>query len=302
VKIAPKPLTHFRARCLTPAHILNYFEGLGISAERLLERVHVAKSFIDKPDNWIPLAEFYKILENCHRAVPSLSIYDWRKITLQLRKSQVTDLLFGMIALTGTREMYAMVPRYIERVGNYQHIEILSIGNGSVDLLTWLEPEVAALSIGYSTQLSAGTLATFPTALGSPAARVEVLYDHSLVKNIVKKMYRHHRLGYMQKGDRVLIEGREYGRRIRLEEIAVDGKPVLSKAYAFVQPYNATLVTHDLEIDGILLLRKGDIYDAPYSRICLQWEPESIPAESADNIYKHSRLARQTFYLLEEQI
>lgn len=302
VKEAIRPLNHFSTRCFTPAHIINYFSGRGIAAEKLLERVHVSKAFIDKPDNWIQLTKFYKILTNCHRAVPSLSIYDWQKIALRLHDSQAANLFWGIIALTGTQTMFSMVPRFIKRISNYQHVKILSIGNGSVDLITWLEPEVAAISIGYSTQLSAGVLSAIPAAVGSPAAKAKVLYDHSLLNNIVTKMYRHYRLAYQLKADRVLIDGREYGRRVRLDEVEIDGKTALSNEYAIARPYNATLITQDLERGGVLLLRKGDIYDAPYSRIQLVWEPESIPAKSADNIYKRSRLARQTFYLLEEQI
>jgi DNA-binding CsgD family transcriptional regulator len=198
--------------------------------------------------------------------------------------------------------MYKLAPRYIKRSCNYQHLELVKIKDGKADFISYLEPDVVRIASGYSFQLTAGTLAAIRTSEGRSPANAEILFDQSPLKNIVKKMYRHHQFTYRQKGDKISISQKTIGRRICLEKEVIDTKIVFSKNYTFKPPHNALLLTENLVHNGFILLREGDIFDAPYSRICINWDTNMRNSAAKTDFKKNTDRAKQTLILLEEQV
>lgn len=75
------------------------------------------------------------------------------------------------------------------------------------------------------------------------------------------------------------------------EEISVDGTPVARKnvlievhqagssaASGKVPRIRATRITQDLVRDGLVLLKQGEVFDAPFSRLVFSWGAEPIPS------------------------
>ncbi len=292
----------YRSRCFTSAIILDYFNHQGIDTGTLLQGTGIDKEYIYNPNNWIPVVKFQRIIQNCYNAKPDLTIYDWQKISLRLHRSMVADFFKGVSCLLGTKRMYKMVPRFIRRSCNYQSLELVNIEDGHADFISYLEPDVVKIASGYSFQLTAGTLAAMRAFKGSNPLGSTVLFDQSSLKNIVKKMYRHHRFNYRQRGDRIIIANKTIGRRICLQKESIKEKFIYSKNYTVTPPYNALLITEDLVHNDSVLLRGGDIFDAPYSRMWVTWDTNSKSSAAGPGPIKCSNMVKQAVNLLEEQI
>lgn len=298
-----REIENFRSRCVTSSFILDHFSRQGVDPESLLKGTGLDKAYIDNPYNWISVIKLQRILQNCYRTITNLTLYDWLNISLGLRYSTVGDFLRGITALVGTQTMYMMAPRYIKRSCNYLHLELIEIREASADFRFVFEPAVVPVTSGYTSQITAGMLAVIPTVDQTKDPGVAaILYDQSPLKNIVKKMYSHHGFNFRQKGDVIYIAGKAAGRKICLMEETVGSNKVLSKQYRLSPPYNATLITEDVVHQGVVLLRQGDIFDAPCGRVRISWKADSRNSASPIIAQKDAKLATQTFLLLEEQI
>ena len=281
---------------------MDYFNNKGVDSCDLLRGTGIAKEFIDNPYNWISVTELQKILQNCYRTLPDMTLYDWQKIFLQFRHSVLGNFCSGVSSIVGTQTMYLLAPRYIKRNCNFQHLEMILFEEGKADFIAHIEPDVALVTSGWTFQLTAGLLAAVPSSSNKSYPKVVVLFDQSPLKNIVKKMYRHYGFSYQQKGDSINIENKTIGRKIRLYNKIIKGKEIFLNDYVYKPPYNATLITEDLKHNDITLLRRGDIFDAPYTRICLYWESNHKNQTSKIELKQNIKLAKQTILLFENQL
>ena len=281
---------------------MEYFSNEGVNAYDLLQGTGISREYIDNPYNWITVTKLQKILQNCYRILPDMTLYDWQKIFLQFRYSIIGGFCSGVSSIVGTQTMYMLAPRYINRNCNFQHLEMILFEEGTADFIARIEPDVASVTSGWTFQLTAGLLAAVPSSSNKLSTKVVVLFDQSSLKNIVKKMYRHYGFSYRQKGDSIIIANKVIGRKIRLYKKIVEGKKIFLNDYVCEPPYNAILITEDLKSNDIILLRRGDIFDAPYTRICLYWESNHKNQTSKIEFKQNIKLAKQMILLFEKQL
>ncbi len=284
------------------AFILDYFSRQGVDPHSLLKGSGVSIKKIDSFHNWMSARAFQRIIQNCYNTVPNITLYDWQVIASELDRSVVGNFFKGVTSLVGPQTIYLMAPRYIKRSSNYQQLETVSLAEGKADFMVKVEPDVVSITSGYAVQIAAGILAAVPTSNGILPAKINILYDQASLKDIVKRMYRPYGLSFRQKGDAILVDGKTIGRKIHLEEEVVNGKTIYSNNYAEKEPYNAALVTQDLKISNTVLLKGGDIFDAPYGRMHISWDKDAPDICNLNEIKQNTSIAKQTFILLEEQI
>lgn len=293
---------NYKSRGFLLAFIIDHFGRQGIEPGTLLHGTGLTKKVVDNPYNWITILKLNKILQNCYRCIPNLTLYDWQEILMQLRCGAVGNFFRSVTSLVGTHTMYMMAPHYAQQRCNYQYLKLLYIKNGKADFVTGLEPELIPFTNGCSFQLTAGMLAAIPTYDGALPACAKVLFDQSILKNIVKKMYRRYGFSYRQKGDAVYIGNKPVGRKIRLEEDIINKKRVFSVNYTLKAPFNAILIEDELRYGKTVLLQYGDIFNAPYGRIRVTWD-DNYPKEGLLQNYKQNNIfAKETFLFLEKQI
>ncbi len=269
------PLDAYRVRCMGFIHIIDFFSSMGMPDDRIFRDVRTERDHIRDPDNWIPLSDGYIIVHNCQREYPFFSIYDWQELGGRLIHSQAAGAVRKLAGALGPRTMFAFSETQTLRLSNYQTLRRVKLEDGRYDYIQELTPPVVAHGLATSTRWTAGALSSLPRMCGADDVQAAVLYDQVRLRNLIHFMHGELGLAYDEQDGKVLVNRRAVGRRIRLLEESIDGRMVYSDQYDDRPPYNAVLVTDDLTHGDRLLVRKGDIFDAPYGRCRICWEAVS---------------------------
>lgn len=301
--VAGPLLKGYRVRCLSAMHVMDYFVRKGMDRDRILAAVEARPTVLADPDHWISLDDFYRILENCQDHNPFLSLYDWERIGLRISAGNSADLLKWAVSAFGLRTFYSMVPRHIRRLNNYQRFETVALTNGAYDTVVSADEPVARRSMGITVRWSAGVLASMPPLCGIFSAQAHVLYDQARFRNVVCAMHGRLGLDYRERGSEILVDGRPVAKRIRLIEAVIGGQTVYSEKHVFDGPFNAVLLTAPVVCRGRVLIRKGEIFDAPYGRVRIVWTPPTLQ-DRMSHLFRRPRLTPDTPLLrhLERQI
>ena len=291
-----------KTRCANLTHVINYFVGLGVDEKDILKGLSIDKDFIHNPNNWIATQDSFKIIERCQQLGPLLTPYDWEKIGLRLTDSNASHLFKMLVKLLGVNTIYRVTPRYIRSFNTYMNLELVTMRKGFADIIFKTDPAMISINMGSISCYSLGVLSAIPTPYNYEPAQTTILFDQVLLKNIINKMFKKLGLQYTEKGDHICVNDKPTGRRIQLQQEAIKGQSVLCDKYLFKKPYNAILITEDLMADGKVLIKKGDIYDAPYARCTLKWNQRLFSERLSRLFWSKSKICESLYLLLDEQI
>ena len=291
-----------KTRCTNVVHILNYFVGLGIDEKDILKGLSIDKDFIYNPNNWVVTQDSFKITERCQQLGPLLTPYDWEKIGLRLKDNDASHIFTMLVKLIGVSAIYRLTPRYVRSFNTYMNLEFVTMRKGFADIILKTDPAIISVNMGVIFRYSLGVLSSIPTAYNYEPAQTTTLFDQALLKNVITKMFKRFRLHYTEKDDNIYVNDNLIGRRVQLQQEVINGKPLLCDKYLFKKPYNAILMTEDLMVDGKVLIKKGDIYDAPYARCTLKWNQSLFFERLSKLFWSKTKMCESLFSLLDEQV
>ena len=272
-----------KTRCSNVQYLIEFFINLGASESQLFKGVKTAKSFISKPHNWLGVEDFHQIIKNCQESNPYLTLDDWQKVAHNIKDNEATGIWRTIVKLIGIKTLYSLTPRYIKNFNTYSDLKINSISKNSVDFLIILNPNV---NTDLLTRWTAGILQTVPCVLGLPAAKTHILFDQCELKSIITNLYKKFNIAYKEENNIIYANKKILGKRVRLKQKIENGRTVCTNKFSYEKPHNAILITNDLTINDIHLIKKGDIFNAPYGRVVLTWQkPEKVlPFESSKKL------------------
>lgn len=295
-------IQRYRVRCVSTIQLLEYFTRLGIAKNDLLRNVKTDVDTLSNPHNWIPLSDFLQVIQNCNHAMPFLTLDDWWRIGGQIDAGATSHLFRSFASLLGMRMLLKLTDRHISRFNNFSTLRLVDIQRAQADIVISVEPEVAACSMGLFIRWAAGILSKLPGIYHQKFVETRILYDQALLKNLVEKLYHRYQLKYSEKDGVVYLNDRRIAERIRLNEILIHGKTVLSEEFDESPPYNAVRITEDYHVQGALLFKKGDIFEAPYGRIRLKWRHVHMLARWIAVLKELNPLTKARWDLLESQM
>lgn len=295
-------LARFKIRALSAIQLIDYFEQFGTPADELLQSSGVDKHALSNPHDWIPLESFYTILDNCNAIAPPLTLEDWQNIGAQIQKGRTSNLFRSLVSLVGVRTMVALSPKYVRKMNNFSRFTVIRLNRNSAELVISLDDVVPRFSAGAYLRWVAGVLSAFPQVYGGQRAAVSILYDQASLKNIIERLYRRYHLRYSEKEDVIYVDGKAIAKNIRLEKININHQTVFSDVFNDSKPPNATVITENFQIDGLTLLKKGDIFNAPCGRLRMTWRDSSWLPRVATWLWGLLPLSKRNRSLLEKQI
>ncbi len=258
-----------KTRCSNAQYLIDYFINLDVPESQVLQGVNAEKSFISDPHNWLSIEDWHQIINNCQGSVPSLTIEDWQKIALSIKDNDATGIWKTIVKFIGVKSLYLLVPRYIKSFNTYADLKVNSISNNSVDLLIISDPNVCS---SVMTRWTSGVLQAVPCALGLQAAKTHILFDQCVLKTLITNFYKSYGIEYKEKSNIIYANAKPLGRYIKLKQNIKNGRTIYTNKFSNAKPYNAIKITHDLIINNTHLIKKGDIFNAPYGRIVLTWQ------------------------------
>lgn len=216
----------------------------------------------------MPLKDFHQIIKNCQASCPHLTLDDWQRIALSIKDNESTGIWKVITRFIGIKSVYSLAPRYIKSFNTYIKLKINSITKTSVDYSIISEPNVCTY---FMTRWATGVLQAAPCLLGLPPATTHIIFDQCDLKSIVTDLYKKHDIAYEDKNGIVYANGKLLGQYIQLSRKIKNGNSVFTNTFSYEKPYNAILIIDDLIINNTYLLKKGAIFNTPYSRVSLTW-------------------------------
>ncbi|MCK5099080.1 MAG: hypothetical protein KAR45_13315, partial [Desulfobacteraceae bacterium] len=257
-----------KTRCSNAQYLIDYFINFGIPESQILTGVKKEKSFISNPHNWLPINDWHQIMSNCQKSCPHLTLDYWQKIACSIKDNETTGIWKAIAMFGGINPLYRLTTRYIKSFNTFIDLEINSIKKNAVDFSLISDPKVCSLLM---VRWTTGVLQAIPCALDIPPAKTQILFDQSDLRSIIIDFYKHYDLAYQDKNGIIYVNEKPLGRHIKLKQKIEDGRQLFTNEFSNEKPYNAILITHDLIINDTHLLKKGDIFNAPYGRVLLTW-------------------------------
>ncbi|MCK5100734.1 MAG: hypothetical protein KAR45_21665 [Desulfobacteraceae bacterium] len=257
-----------RSRCNNAQFLIAYFINLGIPESKLMKDVKADKSFISNPHNWMAIEDWHQIINNAQEACSYLTLDDWQKIAFNIKDNEATGMWKIIAKLTGVKSLYLLAPRYNKSFNTYVDLKINTITKNSVDILLVSDPNVCSCAM---TRWTSGVLQAVPCTSGLPAAKAHILFDQCELKTLITDFYKSYSIEYKEEKNIIYANTKPLGKYIQLKQKIENGKTVFTNRFSYKNPHNAILITNDLIINSILLIKKGDIFNAPYGRVVLTW-------------------------------
>lgn len=257
-------------------NIVDYFSSLGVSHSDIFRGIQkfrdvpINYEYISDPDSWVNILELYTIITNCHYyCMTKCGIEDWLTIASNVYDHHQHKMWKVMTQLIPMNIMFEKVTSLISNYNNYQNLnKVPSMNKNEVIYEVKLNKELIDISPGVAVHYTAGVLAQIPRAHGFQQADVEIIFSQMKLLNIINILYKKYSLCYLQRQNSILINDEIVGNFVEFNEEA-NCKEDLFKSTAKMA--TGILITTDYRHNNVLLLRKGDIYNGPVSKIKLNW-------------------------------
>lgn len=208
--------------------------------------------------NWLHQSQYRTIIDGINHQCP-VTIYDWIDIGIDTLKSDPLYRYLWKIILAA---------KFIERLTELSEI---SDNNFRMMILEDSDYNSAHIRIDSDTSAikdSAGQAQFFLTGcilsffnVRKISVDFKIVYQHTHLLNILRRFYRRYSFRVDETDSEILVDG-----------VVVAKKNTLFKQDG--EKFPVTMVVKELIRDDLVLLKKGELYDAPYTKIKLRWEPE----------------------------
>ncbi len=260
--------------------IIDYCKKKGISSDALLSGLGYPEGYLTSPDNWIPFSVFKEIAKRArilHDNDP--------QVFYEIGVASTTEGALGMLEVM--KRMFASVfadpsvlvrrvPKYNGYFNKTKDIEILNLGKDHATFKIKFRPHVDPVHDFHSGPLVKGIMASIPSIWKQPHANVEELL---LEYDVIKLLREQFSLFSEVKNDLLYVEGELHGRVVGLVKEKVGNDFHYSGSYRDPDEsdeHTGILITKDFRYKKYLLLQQGQIYNAPYFVLRMQWQYASF--------------------------
>ncbi len=301
-------LTVYQVKINTITTFIKYFENRGVSVDKALKGTSITPEQLQDANGWIGFDENKKILINIHNENPSLTVYDWFKAGQVMHKYSFNRMYQVLMLMTPLKTLFRRLPGLANTLNKYTEIKVLSIKNGLCDYMITYDKTLNENNPGTSLLYACGYISNASYLRTGKHTEVKILYSQNILKNIIKELYSPVNIEYTEDNNMILCNGVLTGERIELKYDSNIGAYGREYSTGTDSP-NAILIKKDLVVDGITYLKKGDIYNAPYSRAVFSWDREGLirklfrsvlkyhnRQDSSEELIKQIRFAEEKYF------
>lgn len=242
--------------------------------------------------DWEPAVDF--INERC-----PVTVYDWIDFGIDAIARTTNPVHRLLLQTAAPRSYLGGIPIYTKALSNHTEFFVRNIEHRTaiVDISTKLD--YLRGSAGHSVFFQTGAVLSFFRVRGIPAGVTRVFHQPCLVDNILRRLYGRYRFRIEETEEEIRVDDKPLARKNVLIHVPNAGagsgdrsraapgprgvlrrafRPGPGKAPDEAPAVRATRITHDLVHDGLVLLKRGEVFDAPFSRLAFSWGAEPIPS------------------------
>lgn len=265
------------ASCENYIVMKNYFvKELQYTEEELLCGLSITREEFHDPKNWINSADEQLFHINLFkRPGHILTHYDYREAGRFFSFSE-NSLFMIFFKVLSAGKIIKEIQKTVRKFNNEYTIRPVSFRNGEAYLLQKDYPFYHEVSVGGECRFTEGVFAANFELHDIHNYSVEQIICSKKLKNLLTYAYGHYGFDIEDTGKQILINGRPVAEYVELAKQKIGNEFIYSsKVVPEGKNHNATRILEDFVYRGKTLLRKGEIYDAPYCLFYLKWKEKS---------------------------
>lgn len=256
--------------------ILNYCKKKGVPDDQLLAHLGYPDTYLRNPDHWVSLPVYHEITRRARRMFeddPSI-FYEIGMVATQEGGLGVVEVLkraMGAI-FVDPGFLIKRVPAYNQFFNKTKDIDLIEVEDDTAIMRVTFRPGINAIYDFNSGPLIKGIVASLPTVWGLPVARVD---EVMLAYDVVHLLRDEFSIFAEMRNGLLIIEGQVYGRLVELQSSETSKGSVYlgtCKEVEDLKAQHSVLITRELEYRNYPLLIPGQIYNAPYFILRVQWD------------------------------
>lgn len=258
--------------------IVEYCKKKGISPDALLSGLGYPESYLTSPDNLIPFSVFREITKRArilHNNDPHVFYEIGASSTAEggLGMLEVIKRMLASVFADPT-VLIKRVPKYNEYFNKTKDIAVLHLGKSHAYFKVKFREHIDPVHDFHSGPIVKGVIAGIPRIWKQPHADVqEILLEYDIVRLLREQFSILSEI----KDDIFFVEGEPHGRTVGLvqENIGGDFHYVGSHRDPHeTDEHRGILITKDYQYKSYSLLQRGQIYNAPYFILRMEWQHE----------------------------
>lgn len=256
--------------------ILNYCKKKDLLDNQILAHLGYPDTYLKDPDHWVSLPVYREITRRARRLFnddPSI-FFEIGLVATQEGGLGVVEVLkraMGAI-FVDPGFLIKRVPAYNQFFNKTKDIDLIEVADDTAIMRITFRPGVNAIYDFNSGPLIKGIVASLPTVWGLPVARVD---EVMLAYDVVHLLRDEFSIFSEMRNGMLIIEGQVYGRLVELQPSETSKGTVYlgtCKEVDDLKGQHGVLITRELEYKNYPLLIPGQIYNAPYFILRVQWD------------------------------
>lgn len=277
-------------RCDTLKNMVQFFvEQKGAQTDHLIDGLSHNEKYYFDTSNWTSIVDLNRLAWNIHKLFPETTLLDWIKIGRYGSITKIGSIFQTIIPFLPLQYIYNVLPHISRNLYSFVSCEMVVVENGYAEMELRIDPRYITVDLGFFCFQFAGILSIFPQLRNLEPAKVTILYNQSKINNIVRYLYHAYHLFCEEKQDGFYIEGKKIGKPVFLCNETLNGKRNVRHGFSDNnEKHNAYLIDSDVIVNNRRLFKKGELYNAPYSKISFEWQRETLKERLVNSLRRKS--------------
>ncbi len=284
--------------------IFNYcVEELKIKKDSLLEGLSETEEDFFNRKKWISSFDSFRFSKNIFESSDMfLHHKDFFNAAGMYNKSKKSIHLL-LVRVLSLHFILNNCVKFVRLFNNTFYPEVIRLGKNWYYVVFNYFPYTKEIMLGYECRFADGTGRVFMDMMNVESYSTKHLICDKKIERIVKYIYGKYKWDYLDNGKYIFINGQKIARHVRLKRLSIDNQQVFTDEIdENAESCNAVEITDNFYFEDHCIFEKGEIYNAPYCVIELEWEEIPFHRRIYNFFSKRFRLRYVTILELEKQI
>ncbi|MCK4642506.1 adenylate/guanylate cyclase domain-containing protein [bacterium] len=270
--------------------VIKYLKAQNKNVDELLDGLEYSESFLTNPHNWISLKTWVTLTKKTKKILNDPdALYKCGLSSGSLESLGIFKNIVSMVASPGA--ILKKAAKYNTQFNDTNDWEVYGLTKSNCIIKIRFKDDVNPTEDVDGELFIDGILAGIPLIWNLPEGRIETTLIEYDLKELLDNKYSKYNLETENKQNKFYIDGQVYGQEVLLEKEIIDGKTIYLGKYCELdngriygaEEVKGILITKELVLDNQNIVRKGQIYNAPYFIKKISWRENKSVIRSIIN-------------------